>query len=33
MIAIDTNILVYAHRGETELHDEALGTGPAVRRY
>ena len=24
MIAIDTNVLVYAHRGETELHDVAL---------
>ena len=24
MIAIDTNVLVYAHRGETELHDGAL---------
>ena len=25
MIAIDTNVLVYAHRGETDLHDAALG--------
>ena len=23
MIAVDTNILIYAHRGETELHDAA----------
>ena len=23
MIAVDTNILIYAHRGETELHGEA----------
>jgi len=23
VIAIDTNILIYAHRGETELHDKA----------
>ena len=23
MIAVDTNILIYAHRGETELHDRA----------
>ncbi len=23
MIAVDTNILIYAHRGETELHDSA----------
>jgi len=24
VIAIDTNVLVYAHRGETELHTPAL---------
>ena len=24
MIAIDTNVLVYAHRGDSELHDVAL---------
>jgi hypothetical protein len=24
MIAVDTNVLVYAHRGESELHDVAL---------
>jgi len=24
MIAVDTNVLVYAHRAETELHDAAL---------
>lgn len=24
MIALDTNVLVYAHRGETDLHDVAL---------
>lgn len=24
MIAIDTNILIYAHRGETELHEAAV---------
>lgn len=24
MIAIDTNVLVYAHRAETELHEQAL---------
>jgi len=24
MIAVDTNVLVYAHRGETELHQSAL---------
>lgn len=23
MIAVDTNVLIYAHRGETALHDEA----------
>lgn len=23
MIAVDTNILIYAHRGETELHEAA----------
>lgn len=25
MIALDTNVLVYAHRGETDLHQVALG--------
>ena len=24
MIAVDTNILIYAHRGETEFHDRAV---------
>ena len=24
MIAVDTNILIYAHRGETELHEAAV---------
>ncbi len=26
MIAVDTNVLVYAHRGETDLHDAALSS-------
>ena len=24
MIAVDTNILIYAHRGETEFHERAV---------
>ena len=24
MIAVDTNVLIYAHRGETEFHDRAV---------
>ena len=30
MIAIDTNVLVYAHRAEMELHDEPTMTSRLV---
>lgn len=30
MIAVDTNVLIYAHRSETRLHDEALKTLTAL---
>ena len=30
MIAVDTNILIYAHRGETELHDAAASSLTAL---
>jgi predicted nucleic acid-binding protein len=30
MVAVDTNLLVYAHRGESEWHEKACGALKAL---